>query len=330
MQCGLVVPRLGPIELDANGEAAAATVDASRFWKVEPYGSGYRLFVQAGFIQLHWGGSTLEELAEVITRNAPHSETLRRWCEQVGWFRGEVGTADTLTCGPLRMNDKGHGKWYWGNPGESIQVHYSSQRPGEWVGILTDATRHHEEWLSAYGASPTEAAQALAAAIEASTDPAVVRFREEHWTCEMVDMAHWSGPERIPADGPCLVPSCVGPTYWNAPDAMVHWVKRMTPEQLERWKKWEGVPIQYSLSERDMAGCTAQQVLSRVLCQCPGAFALLALVAELIATHDYFPEEAARRARYLVARTLEPLSLLIATPEEQVRACRTAREGAPW
>lgn len=305
---------LGPVKLDANGEAE---------------GDGWRVVRQAWARKVGWPGHPENAIRRDMgctcqweVGDSPceyHAPAL----DDEAAYVPQASRPQHLTCGPLRLEKVDGTRRYWGPHPRDVRegepsVCVYEHGPARLLLGARDAVR-----VDASGTFQRKA-ELLAAAIEASTDPAVVRFREEHWigggrsvTGLIIDDLDPGAYERLPTH-----------TYWSAPDAMVHWVKRMSSEQLARWKKWDGPSIPHSLPEQDMAGCTAQQVLSRVLWRCPCAFSLHALVAELMATHDYFPEEAARRARYLVAAALAPLDFLVASPEEQIAACRAQREGA--
>lgn len=163
--------RLGPIELDANGEARGDG------WRVIDEGTCLQIDGSDGAPWNFRGRSV--SLAKGIDRalastiNPVALADLRRWCEQVGWFRGEQ--PDTITCGPLRLEwSRGAKRWL---AGRSLWVVNGYGRFDGYANVDGGVQGR----LLASGPSPAEAAQALAAAIEASTDPAVVRFREEHW-----------------------------------------------------------------------------------------------------------------------------------------------------
>lgn len=227
----LTVQMLGPIELDANGEASGEG------WRVERHTSDgvekCTLYFGEHFICCR----SLESLAEHITLQASDEKmsaerraALRRWCEDVGWFRGEQ--PDTLTCGPLRL-ERFEAGWVYG-VAAFLQVFPSAQD-----GTFAYAAGK----LLGRAASPAEAAQALAAAIEASADPAVVRFREEHWhvACRRDRSAHQPAPQQIAArlDALELAKSTRHP---------------FPPELLAEWRNGTGRPNARALQElRDYA-----------------------------------------------------------------------------
>lgn len=147
------------------------------------------------------------------------------------WF-GHEAAPDALTCGPLRL-ERFEGGWVYG-VAAFLQVFPSAQD-----GTFAYAAGK----LLGRAASPTEAAQALAAAIEASTDPAVVRFREEHWHVagRRDRSAHQPTPQQIAArlDALELAKSTRHP---------------FPPELLAEWRNGTGRPNARALQElRDYA-----------------------------------------------------------------------------
>lgn len=326
---------LGPIELDANGEAS---------------GDGWRVARGALYIDTTYASFDPREciinglLAEdpAVIENMcldgwdrdAWLPALRRWCEQVGWFRGEspaekrkhargpAGSFElnpkpaTLTCGPLRLERQDDDTYEW----------RSGSRTEAWLKVYTmvgalrlGGIKH----VRVEAPSPTEAAQALAAAIEASTDPAVARFREEHW------------------DGPILYPAEAVGRFAS--------VKQM----YERTERTLRVLSQAEVAQRDASRglwdpVRAEEfwhakVLDEETEENADLFAkwwierkgdpspaLAALVLEVMHRWRYMPHEAERYASRLVDNLFAPLEFLRATPEEQVELCRARDEGDPW